>query len=291
MDRVEKLSKESRERILQALVSGAKSWKETKELAKLADATLAKHIKALLEEGLITEEIDRKDRRRKIYRLSDRGLEPLKESFLALLIFFEIVKMYSHARFKWIELWTQEVKKYKSGETSILPLTNRDEREAKFIIDEMKNGLCGLFLEATFRGDNYLRALLKALDMFQTLIENDLIFGEDRTYPFKYAAIQVLDSKLTNLDSLPDTEKISRIETKLEQILTFNLGNIKMYDQVINKIEGPEERKFFETLKKLSEMRFESLLNALKKVEDPILKGVINIALKRAKENVNPLRS
>ena len=52
-----------------------------------------------------------------------------------------------------------------------------------------------------------------------------------------------------------------------------------------------EERKFFETLKKLSEMRFESLLNALKKVEDPILKGVINIALKRAKENVNPLRS
>ena len=56
-------------KIVEALMSGPKDWKSLKKETKLADGTLAKYLKRMLEEGIIEEEIYMKDRRKKIYRL------------------------------------------------------------------------------------------------------------------------------------------------------------------------------------------------------------------------------
>lgn len=93
--------------ILIKILEGAKSWKEIKKLAKLADATLAKHIKALLEEGLITEEIDRKDRRRKIYSITEKGKERLTHYEIAKFVLDEYSKQSADFRGRNILYWTQ----------------------------------------------------------------------------------------------------------------------------------------------------------------------------------------
>lgn len=96
MSKILEISKENRRKILQALFSGAETWEELKKTTKLADATLAKHIKELLKEGLITEEIDPKDRRRKIYRPIKSGLEELREELIAFKLFtFLTEKIYN----------------------------------------------------------------------------------------------------------------------------------------------------------------------------------------------------
>jgi len=56
-------------KIVEALMDGPKDWKMLKEKTKLADGTLAKYLKKMIEEGIIEEEIYMKDRRKKIYRL------------------------------------------------------------------------------------------------------------------------------------------------------------------------------------------------------------------------------
>ncbi|ADB58010.1 ArsR family transcriptional regulator [Archaeoglobus profundus] len=56
-------------KIVEALMDGPMDWKMLKEKTKLADGTLAKYLKKMIEEGIIEEEIYMKDRRKKIYRL------------------------------------------------------------------------------------------------------------------------------------------------------------------------------------------------------------------------------
>lgn len=76
-------------RILKLLASSERglSWKELKAELKVSDPVLAKHLKKLIEEGLITEEIDKKDRRVKRYKLNKIGLDALREELLGFLCY------------------------------------------------------------------------------------------------------------------------------------------------------------------------------------------------------------
>jgi len=69
------ISDENKRKIISCLLNGPKDWKSLLEYTKLSKATLAAHIKELEELGLIITEIDKKDRRKKIYRLNEKYSE------------------------------------------------------------------------------------------------------------------------------------------------------------------------------------------------------------------------
>jgi DNA-binding MarR family transcriptional regulator len=68
-----------RAKILIPLIKEPRTWQELLEFSGFARGTLAKHLKVLLERGLIVDEIDKNDRRRKIYRMTDEGEEFLRD--------------------------------------------------------------------------------------------------------------------------------------------------------------------------------------------------------------------
>jgi len=87
---LDKIAAENQTRILNCLADGPKTWQELLNLTGFAKATLAKHIKKLLDQGLIDEEIDKKDRRRKIYRLNKEGYEALRDELLAFKLYTKL---------------------------------------------------------------------------------------------------------------------------------------------------------------------------------------------------------
>jgi len=77
---------ENQKKIILLLADGPRTWKELLNLTGFARGTLAKHLKRLLDKGLITERIDKKDRRIKIYELNFNPdvVTTLAVDFLAL---------------------------------------------------------------------------------------------------------------------------------------------------------------------------------------------------------------
>ncbi|RLI80314.1 hypothetical protein DRP07_09280 [Archaeoglobales archaeon] len=72
-------TEENLKKILLHLSENPKTWKDLLELTGFARGTLAKYLKKLLDKGQISERIDRRDRRVKIYSITDAGREFLLE--------------------------------------------------------------------------------------------------------------------------------------------------------------------------------------------------------------------
>lgn len=86
---------EYEKKILMSLASGDKDWAKLKEETNLADGTLAKYLKKLLQDGIILEKINPKDRRKKIYSLkmdSEMAVNSISISTLSFLIAYSILK-------------------------------------------------------------------------------------------------------------------------------------------------------------------------------------------------------
>jgi len=79
VEELKKIAYENERKILSSLISGSKKWFELLNETGLSKKGLAKHLKRLLEEGLIGEEIDKKDRRVKIYSITEKGKQYLEE--------------------------------------------------------------------------------------------------------------------------------------------------------------------------------------------------------------------
>ncbi len=71
---MEKNISESKRKILNLIFIKERDWQELKNETGLSDPVLAKHIRDLIKLGLITEEINPKDRRKKIYKIRHKEL-------------------------------------------------------------------------------------------------------------------------------------------------------------------------------------------------------------------------
>ncbi len=80
MEDLQKIALENEKKILSLLLSGQKEWSELLNETKLSKKSLSKHIKRLLDSELISDEIDKKDRRKKIYKITEKGVKYLKEA-------------------------------------------------------------------------------------------------------------------------------------------------------------------------------------------------------------------
>jgi|Deesub1362B_J571_1020462.scaffolds.fasta_scaffold02272_9 DNA-binding MarR family transcriptional regulator len=130
------IDKENKNRILQALyVEEGADWKKLKEITGFADSVLAKHIKQLEKLGLIRTEIDRRDRRKKRYYVNKEGIEQLHEDLLGLWFF---TKLYAE-------------------------IDRRDIEKTIHRIGEFT--LCCML-----EGEEYLKAYIKALNIFSNII-------------------------------------------------------------------------------------------------------------------------
>ncbi len=94
-------------KILQAARESGKgklTYSELKKEVGVSDPVLAKHLKRLIEEGIVKEEIDRRDRRIKWYEINISGLNELKNDLLsvrlAIWIISELGKIYDDYRDK-----------------------------------------------------------------------------------------------------------------------------------------------------------------------------------------------
>lgn len=79
---VKDVATQNEKKIIQALTTGEKDWQYLKSKTKLSERTLSKHLKRLIERGVIEERIDPKDRRKKIYRLA--SIDPLRDDLITL---------------------------------------------------------------------------------------------------------------------------------------------------------------------------------------------------------------
>jgi|Deesub1362B_J571_1020462.scaffolds.fasta_scaffold30178_1 DNA-binding HxlR family transcriptional regulator len=96
MDGLQKIAEENERKILSAISTGPKGWGELLKVTKLSKKGLAKHLKRLLNNGLITEEIDRKDRRKKIYRLKpvDETVDSISRVIITLNFLEHVIRAF-----------------------------------------------------------------------------------------------------------------------------------------------------------------------------------------------------
>ncbi len=152
MEDLRRIAEENEARIIAALSSGPKGWKELLNETKFARGTLAKHLKRLLERGLITERIDPNDRRRKIYVLNIDGLKALAEVILAVDL--AILLMQDE------EQILRECQR----------IENPDERRKHFL-NEVRLNVGTLFVTSLAGYPTAEKIALKALDLYATLTD------------------------------------------------------------------------------------------------------------------------
>ena len=104
---MKKIASEGEGRIILALSEGEKKWNELLELTGLSKKGLAKHLKRLIEKGVIMERIDSRDRRVKIYSLNpDLAPKNVIKEALTIVLLKKIV----------IELLELDIKGIESGQ-------------------------------------------------------------------------------------------------------------------------------------------------------------------------------
>ncbi len=165
---------DTKQKILELLAVKERGWKELKAELGISDPVLSKHIKTLLEKGLITEEIDKKDRRKKIYRINDKGLEQLLDDLLAIRISLDLLVEESEVK--------EECKRIK----------NSEDRRKKFL-DNIQKMVGGLFLISLLGGNLSIKIALRALELYSQLTDAQLFVLLDKDYKNAYEEIFYVD--------------------------------------------------------------------------------------------------
>ena len=186
------LAEENEKKILHSLLDGPKRWKNLKEETKLSDRTLAKRLKSLIRKGMITEEIDEKDRRVKIYKITEKGVKASTQFRVSIGLALKIGKLFDPTLIK----------------------THDDFLKIFSYI------LGFLTFTSVYRNGPYWEVLKKALDSFKELIHDEeyqeIIIKNDPVLKKKIETYieQELPVVLSYLVPTPK-EKIKEIEEKM----------------------------------------------------------------------------
>ena len=255
-----------------------KTWYELLEHTGFAKATLAKHIKNLLEKGLITEEVDKKDRRRKIYRINEKGFQMIEEDLLAIYISTHL-RLYFSQLFDELELELRE----KPTNEAIVTF-------AKRICEKIGR----IYFAAILGGEPAVRAVLKALQIYSKiniyigimeLRIMESFLEEERKLLTDIRGEELLNAVVDVL--VEDVSRLKGIE------LAFTTGDI---DVLVSK--GAKTHKEKEYRKSELEKFRQDLKDYIESLKEanPLLKGLIsdiekavdpNKALKKLMQDYN----
>jgi len=107
MEELKKIASGGEGRIILALLDGEKKWNELLELTGLSKKGLAKHLKRLIEKGVVNDQIDKRDRRVKIYSLNpDLTPENVIQEMLTIILLKKLA----------IEFMELDIKAMESGQ-------------------------------------------------------------------------------------------------------------------------------------------------------------------------------
>jgi DNA-binding MarR family transcriptional regulator len=239
-------------KILRSLAVGPKTWADLKDETDLADGTLAKYLRLLLEKGLITEEIDKKDRRKKIYRLNEKMLaqylpKDVRKEFLSLILFVEVY-------------------------SKIVDYLSRGE------IEELERYIGKMFITLGVHEDA-TDVLLKALYMVRFLVED--LFA-------KYVDEKFAENVISSLEFSSLKELVQRAYWVIYQIVEmvyiyeWSLSNKEKAKKIIVQYENDPDRMFNMFKSQLKSKR--ALIEFLK--SDPLYSKMIEKAHKQLESNV-----
>jgi len=202
MDQLKAIAEKNEKRILQILTLGPKTWEELKNETGFAPSTLSKHLKRLLERGLIAEEISKVDRRKKIYRLS--SFDAIRDELISLGYFILLINVSSH----------------------LLKTLDREK-----FVEELKD-MIGSFLIATSPS---IQRGFKALELFLKL---HYPFFEDYNDLMKEALIRIELQETEDL--LKDTR--SKLKEMILSFLALTKPSVEEMKNVIGKyFDKPDE--------------------------------------------------
>ncbi len=222
----------TKRRILELLASSERglSWRELKSELKVSDPVLAKHLKRLLEEGLITEEIDKEDRRIKIYKISDKGLFLLKKDILTAYFFMLICERFAYYS-------AAPLMKYHYKDENIKNIDKQElEKEKKAIIDGFGLFIRDLIIEGLARKDDTFLALLKALELFKKYIGYEF---KNKNYIKEEFTI------IKQIECVPPDQLLKETLTKISENASYSImdmlgarKNPKFVHQYIKALEN-----------------------------------------------------
>lgn len=264
MNNLEKgLLAEGEKRVLSVLSIGPKTWQELKKETAFSDRTLAKHIKRLLDKGLITEEIDRKDRRRKIYRINEEGLKQLYDDLLAIDLALTL--------FLKEEDILKECKK----------IENIDERR-KYLINKIKENVGDLFILGLFRGERGVNIVLRALELYSCLTEGGKWVQLDTNIKEEFNRIFcVHDVKLLFKDIVNIITKLCEI-VKIGELIQNDEELLKMYYEKEKEIFSQQTLDYSKWEVKEETMRIKRFVERIRE-KDVVLGSLINSICARVK--------
>ena len=235
----EEIAKHHQNIILGHLLTGPKDWKTLKKLTKLSDRTLAKHIKRLEESGFIESEIDKRDRRKKIYKISlGQIMKKMLDETLELYYLNKIGSIYKDIK--------SDVEFYSK--------------------------LYMLFIYASLKGEQHLSAFLKALKVFgrgisvsETIVNKEHM---ERILKFIEKELQI-----KNIEELKFQEVFEKTVSDFEKdILIFLYLLIGDKSSVLKEFPELEEQ-----LKNLPDTKIRKVIEELLKVileEFPLMSGI-----------------
>lgn len=256
---------ENRKTILQLLAARGHTWKELKEKTGLSDPVLAKHIKALLKGGLITEEVSEKDRRVKIYRIKGSGIE-------------------------YMGAWIRGLYFYKVLQEDLL----QEASDAGLDADKLAKIIGQLFIIASYKRQRALKTYLTAVELFgfglhSILASLDIIDRRALDEIELFDEIEKKDPK-DLLNEIKQWFGELALETKaLEE--GFKSGEIEKEIKAIVKSEKKREM-FLKTLKQITRIRMD-FLNSILELPHPageVLKDLINSYINESRESLKQKR-
>jgi DNA-binding MarR family transcriptional regulator len=140
------------------------TWSILKEKTGLAKATLSKHLKRLIDEGLIEVTIDKRDRRITRYKINENGLRIIRQDLAGFIIYVTLKNL---LQLKLAELHEEFVKE--KGEKDYITCVigaNQAEKLVKWLTELIGS----ISLEAMLMGGDYIQTFCKTLDLFGSAI-------------------------------------------------------------------------------------------------------------------------
>ncbi len=236
---------EKEKKILTALIEGPKTWAELLELTGFARGTLAKYLKKLLEKGLITEEIDKRDRRVKRYKINEKGFEAIRIDLTAFLLY---VGLMDSIKIKVVELKEKGLKSVKEENKLAYELFgnivkwNDAENLRNFLID-LFGSLC---LEAMTLGGDYFKVFCKIMYLLAPVLDLIYLQKDGEIIEFREFILErhkTLKETAGNL-KIKDLEKIvERVKEVLKKDLMFHKTLLQAKMEVEKAELKPEEKK------------------------------------------------
>ncbi|GEM_PF-3267518 len=232
--KLREIAEENKKRILSALYTGPKTWNELLKITGFSRGTLAKHLKRLLDEGLISEEIDRRDRRIKIYRINEKGLEYLKDFVMGFVLYI-----------KWI-----------------LQITDFIKGRKKLDLKEISRMIGDHLLVSVCMGESMINSCLCALELFTKLFLKE-IFEIKPEHKKALENISIYND-LNYLRSLSTEELIKAIVDYVTSLAIENYALekgleskeiLEEIDEIFGKLSEDKKKKIIEEINKFTNIR------------------------------------